>query len=58
MTKHQNSEDDLLNSNERIDHDLNDADAETDQPENGDWFHKKSYFNDDLGDSFGEEIEF
>lgn len=53
MGKNFKNEDDSYESNDRMDHNRNDEDAEV--SENDDWLHKKNFFG--LDDMFSEDIE-
>lgn len=53
MGKNFKNDEDSYESNDQMDHNTNDEDAE--QPENDDWLHKKNYFG--LDDMFSEDIE-
>lgn len=53
MGKNFKNEDDSYESNDRMDHNRNDEDAEV--SENDDWLHKKNFFG--LDDMFSEDTE-
>lgn len=48
MSKNFKNDENLYNSNERMDHDTNDEDFDGEEHENDDWF-QKGYFQDDIG---------